>query len=202
MSDAAPSGETTSTPGATPTEAAPPDTGTQQQTNSTTDVAELQAEVARLKAQSERWESRAKGNSSAVKELEALKRQSMSDIERAVADARNEAAQETAKRFGSRVVDAEIRAAAAGRVSNVDALLETLDRSTFLTDDFEPNSDAIASWVDRLAAADDQQPTTQSIGTGFTLDLGQGQRGKPAAASSGDPLLDAVVSKVGVRHPK
>lgn len=198
MSDASASADAAATPDATSTDA-PGDTPTQQQ-ESTTDVAELQAEVARLKAQSDRWEARAKGNSAASKELETLKRQSMSDIERAVAEARDEATRDTAKRFGSRVVDAEIRATAAGRIANVDALLEGVDRSIFLTDDFEPNSDAIASWVERLAAVDEQTPTTQS-GQGFTLDLGQGQRGKPAASSksTGDPLLDAVVSKVGPR---
>jgi len=52
-----------------------------------------------------------------------------------------------------------VRAAAAGRVADVDALLEGINPAKFLTDDGEPDRDAISVWVDRIAPKNDEEWT-------------------------------------------
>lgn len=135
------------------------------------------AEAEKLTREARKWEDRAKQNHTAAKELETLRQQSMTETERAVAAARAEAAQEVALRYGSRLVDAEVRAAAAGRTIDVSTLLEGLDRSRFLTEDGEPDVKAISAWVDKLSP-----PPVEPAKPGFP-DVGQGARGTASSAS-------------------
>ncbi len=124
-------------------------------------------------ANSRKWEDRAKANKTAAEELAELKKQGMTDLEKAAAEARAEGAAEARKQFGARLVDAEVRAAAAGRDKDViDGLLDGLDRSKFLTDEGEPDTKAIAKWVERVAPKQATPP----------LDLGQGARAGTEAA--------------------
>lgn len=141
------------------------------------------AEVARLRdelAKARKWEDRAKANGAAAKELEELRLKSMNETEKAVASAKSEGRKEALVAMGARLVDAEVKAAAAGRNVNVDVLLEGLDRSRFLGDDGEPDAKAIKAWVEKLAPAG-QRP-------GFP-DLGQGARGAPTGADDMNALL-------------
>lgn len=174
----------------------PPDTGTDApppEPAATADPPDLSAEVEKWKAQARKWEDRAKANSAAAKDLDTLRQQTESDLEKAVRLAREEAARETATQFGTRLVDAELKAALSGRDEDVvKALLENLDRSRFLTPDGEPDSDAIKAWVGRIAP----QPETPALPG--QVDLGQGSRGTPAHALNGDPLLRDLKAKLGV----
>ncbi len=120
---------------------------------------------------------RAKANHLAAKELETLRQQSMTETERAVAAARTEAEKTTALRYGGRLVDAEVRAAAAGRTIDVPTLLEGLDRSRFLNEDGEPDVKAISAWVDKLSPK-----PTEPARSGFP-DVGQGARGTASSAN-------------------
>jgi hypothetical protein len=138
------------------------------------------AEHDKLQREARKWEDRAKSNSTAAKELEDLRKQSMTEQEKAVEQAKAEARKEAFGLVGSRLVDAEVKAAVAGRNVNVDALLEGLDRSRFLTDDGEPDTKAITKWVDALVPADPAKP-------GFP-DLGQGARGSASADTAGDAM--------------
>jgi membrane protein involved in colicin uptake len=127
-------------------------------------------------------------------ELEKFQQAAMTETEKAIAAARQEATAETIRTFGSRLVDAEVKAAAAGRGVDIDALLEGLDRTRFLTDDGEPNAAAIKAWVDRIAP--------ESSATPGVVDLGQGNRGGAAGsdmALNGDPLLASLKSKLNIR---
>lgn len=94
------------------------------------------------------------------RELESVRLSSLSDAEKAVELARAETRQETLRAVGGRLVDAEVRAAAAGRLATeqVDALLEGLDRSRFITDDGDVDRDALASWVGRFAPSTNPGP--------------------------------------------
>jgi hypothetical protein len=83
-------------------------------------------------------------------ELEKVRNASLSDTEKAIALARAEARSEALRETGSRLVDAEVRAAVAGRSVDVAALLEGLDRSRFITDDGEPDTAKIGKWVDKI----------------------------------------------------
>lgn len=176
-----------------------PDTGDTTQTATDTNEAtadtapDLAKEVEKWQALARKHEDRAKANATAAKELEKLRTESMSDMEKAIAQARQEAATEATKGFGARLVDAEVKAAAAGRPVDVDALLEGLDRNRFLTDDGEPDQAAISAWVDRIAPVRDEAAAV------LPTDLGQGVRPGASAALNGDPLLRDLKSKLGIR---
>lgn len=116
-------------------------------------------------------------------ELDELRAASLSDTEKAIAAARTEAAAETAKTFGSRLATAAIKAAAAGRNLNVEALLKRVDAAAFIGDDGEPDEDAITEWLDELAPAGKPSP-----------DLGQGHRGQPNAELSPAELAERIAS--------
>jgi hypothetical protein len=107
-----------------------------------------------------------KALNAAMAELEQLKAQTMSDGDKAIAAARAEAAAETAAKYGTRLATSAIKAAAAGRPINVEALLKSVDASKFLDDDGEPDEAAITEWLDELAP----------VGTRPPPDLGQGVR--------------------------
>lgn len=199
MSDTAP--DTGTEPEAPPTPSAP--------AAATSDMDALVKDVEKWKAHAQKHEKLWKDveNSDAAKlkrelaasrkEIEALQRAGMTEQEKVVAEAVAAARTETLKAVGARLVDAEVRAAAAGRDLDIDALLEGLDRSRFLDDDGEPKVDDIVGWVNRLSPAPDPN------GTPRVPDLGQGARGKPAAAATGlgndDDLTRALKHAVGIR---
>ncbi len=109
------------------------------------------AEAEKWKVQARKHEERAKANATAAKELDQFRQASMSEQEKAIETARAEARAEAVTAMGRRLVDAEVRAAAKGRIADVDALLDGLDRARFLGEDGEPDVKAINGWVDRLA---------------------------------------------------
>lgn len=82
----------------------------------------------------------------AEKELATLRQASMSEQEKAVEAARAEARAEAAKTYGSKLVDAELKGALAGKSLKPEALL-SFDRSSFLTEDGDVDSAAITKWV-------------------------------------------------------
>lgn len=140
-----------------------------------------------------KWEQRAKENAAAAKELEQFRQQSMTDTEKAVDAARNEGRAEGARTASERIARAEIRAAAAGRNVDVEALLEGVDPKRFLDDDGEPDTKAIAAWMDRVAPAAKESEQAQQ---GWP-DLGQGVR-SVQSTSLGDPLLRDLKRTLGI----
>lgn len=128
-------------------------------------------------------------------ELDKLREQTMSEQERAVSQAKAEGRTEALREAGTRLVDAEVRAAATGRGVDTDALLEGLDRSKFLDAEGEPDRDAIQAWIDRVA------PAEQERGDGFhrqAPDLAQGTRSTAPALGS-DPLTQSLKKLLGAR---
>lgn len=101
----------------------------------------------------------------AEQELQKLREESMDAQQKAIAAARDEGKAEARSSYGARLVDAEVKAAAAGRSVDVDALLDGLDRTRFL-DDGEPDVEAIASWVDRIAPVTPGAPPVPKVPTG------------------------------------
>lgn len=130
-----------------------------------------------------------KARKATEKELAELRQASMSEAEKAIEQAKAEARREALADAGNRLVKAELRAAAAGKLGDeqVAALLE-LDLSRFITDDGEPDSDAIAKFVARFAP----DPTENGRAT-RTVDLGQGRRSEGATAPGINDLLHAAV---------
>jgi hypothetical protein len=95
------------------------------------------------------------------KQLAELQRKSMSDSERAIAEAREQGRTEARAEAARRIAAAEFRSAANGKLADPDAALELLDLGRLVGDDGEPDPDAIKAVIERLApatAAPGQQP--------------------------------------------
>lgn len=178
MTDTAPDTGTPDAPPEAPPEA-PPDEAP--------DPAALAEELNKWKAQARKHEERAKANAAAAKELDEVRKAAMSDTEKAVEIARQQARAEVVAEFGGKLVHHAIRAAVAGRGVDADALLEGLDPTRFLNDDGEADMEAITSWVDRIAP----QPE------GRIPDLGQGARN--TTPLGGDALERMLRNAVGTR---
>jgi len=153
---------------------ATPDTGLAEQPQPN-----LQAEVEKWKAMARQHEAERK---KAGKQLEELQRQTMSDQEKAVADAKASGRLEAQQEFGARLVDAEIRAVAAGRLSadQLGVLLQGLNRGAFLKDDGTVDGESVERFVEGLAP----KPSTEETKPSGFPDLGQGVRGQAPTASS------------------
>lgn len=90
----------------------------------------------------------------------------MTEQERAVADAATRGRTEALAGVGQRLAAAEFRAAAAGRLDNIDELLEDLNLGKFVAADGEPDLKAIRARVDKWAPK--QQPTDYDGGARST----------------------------------
>lgn len=164
-----------------------------------TDAIDWKAEAEKHKALARKHEDRAKANAAAARELEQVKAASMSDIEKAVAQAKAEGRSEGLASAATKVVAAEFKAAAAGRLE-ADALatlIDGLNLVAFMDEAGDVDTAKVQSFVDGIApvaapAADDPFKT---------LDLGQGSR-NPTVALNSDELLKAVMDKVGPRKPR
>lgn len=110
-------------------------------------------------------------------ELEQIRTSTMSDQEKAIAEAKAAARAEVLAEVGSELVGAAIRTALVGRQVDVEAALEALDAKKFLTDEGKPDTKRISDWVERLAPK--QEPAKKS----GAKDMGQGTRGNGEAGS-------------------
>lgn len=156
---------------------------------------DLAAELERWKAQARKQEDRAKANAAAAKELEDLRRQHMTDTEKAIAEAASKARKETIVQVSGQLVRAEVRAAAAGRIDStaLDVLLSALDTTAFVTEDGQVDVKRVADFVSGITPQP-QEPTPP----GFP-DLGQGARGSGGGAPlNGDSLERALRAKLGM----
>jgi hypothetical protein len=156
-----------------------------------TDTTDWKAEAEKFKTLARKHEDRAKANASAAKELEQVKQASMSDQEKAVELAKAQARAEVLMEVASERVADAVRLAAANRPVDVDALLDGLDRTRFVTDEGVPDVEAITAWVDRIAPkpADGFPPA----------DLGQGSRTGSQTPLGSDPLLNTLKQSIGIR---
>jgi hypothetical protein len=170
-----------------------PETGEAVSPKSETDSSQSDADYWR--SQADKYERRAKRNAEAAAELERLKRDSMSEQERVATEAADRAVSEVTARLGGRLVRAEIRAAAEGRLSadQVDVLADRLDIGAFLTAEGDVDESAVRQFVGSIAPA----PPTNGAGGPVFPDLGQGARGVPLPLN-GDPLEDALRSKLNL----
>lgn len=151
--------------------------------------------VKQLRSEAAKYRSEAK---TAAEELEKLRVAAMSEQERAIAEARIEGRTLALHELGSRLVDAEIRAAASGRLKDgqMRILLQGLNRSAFLTDDGAVDEKAVREFVNGIAPAP-AEPQGPPPDPRFP-DFGQGQRG-PSPAANDDSLLRALEEISGRR---
>lgn len=157
------------------------------------DTGALQAEVEKWKALAKKHEERAKGNASKASELERIQREQMTEQERAITEAREAAFAEGRAAGLAREVAAEVRAAAANRIADIDALLEGLDTAKFVTEDGEADTRAIEAWVDRIAPKrTDEGP----LGAG--IDIGQGMGPTNVGVGDDDGIENLLRDAVGL----
>jgi hypothetical protein len=101
-----------------------------------------------------KWETRAKENSNAAKELEKLRQASMSEQEKAIAEARDQVRAEMVASFASERVKDKVALAAAGRLADPDDATALLgDLSGFILPTGEVDTKAIVSAIDALVKA-------------------------------------------------
>lgn len=119
------------------------------------ELAGLRSALEKERADRKTFEKQARANAKAAQELERYKQESLSEQEKAIVKAREEAAAqargEVLSTVGQRLARAEIRAAAAGKVADIDGLLEDLNLAKFLDENGEPDSKAIGEAVKRWA---------------------------------------------------
>jgi hypothetical protein len=175
------------------TGATPPEMGGDAGTDTGAETTNWRAEAEKYRDLMRKEEAKAKASD---KELAKLRRESMTESERAVAEAvataRAETASEVTTRLGGRLVVAEIRGAVAGRLpaEAVDALTQRLDLSTFMTDDGDVNADAVRDFAAQIAPDVHVPPSFP--------DLGQGARASGNGAAMNDPLLRDLKGKLGI----
>lgn len=127
---------------------------------------QLKAEIDKWKSLSRKNEQQAKANMAAAKELDEIRKSQLTDTEKLIEQTKTETAQSVRKEFASKLVDAELKAQLNGRVLDGGSIL-AFDKSAFITDDGEIDTQAIQSWVE-----------AHSKETGISApDLGQGARG-------------------------
>jgi seryl-tRNA synthetase len=131
-----------------------------------TGTVDLEAEVEKWKALSRKNEQRAKANDEAAKQLEELRKSQLTEQERLIESAKDETRKILRLEFAEKIVDAELKSSLNGRVLDGGALLD-FNKSSFVTEDGDVDSDAIQAWVDAHSTKTDLPKP----------DLGQGARG-------------------------
>lgn len=92
----------------------------------------------------------------------------MTDNEKAIADAEDRGKTAAQQAYGSRLVRAEMRAEAAGKIpkETLDGFLEYADLSRFVGDDGEPDVKAIGAALKKLGAGAETKSTTTNYDGG------------------------------------
>lgn len=111
------------------------------------------------KAEARKWEQRAKENKAAAAELEKQRKASMTEAEKAVAEAEERGRTAATQAFGQRLAKSEIRAVATEAGAELAGVFDYLDLNRFVGEDGEPDSKAIKSFVDALPKKDAQPPS-------------------------------------------
>lgn len=127
-----------------------PDTG-----NDTTDSKDWQADAEKWKTLARKHEANAKANSEAAKRLVAIEEQNKTELERAVDKAAQEARQQYAATANTRLINSEVKAAAAalGFHDPADAAVQLRDHfgDIAVTDDGDVDEKAVKALIDELA---------------------------------------------------
>ena len=152
------------------------------------DTTDWKAEAEKWKTQSRKHEERAKTNAQAAKDLAELKRQGMSDTEKAVDEAAAAARTEERQRLGGKLARSAFIAAAAGRLPDAAAVADDLNLTKYVTEDGEVDEKGLAELVDRLAPKNGTGTGAGGQQRGFDQGAGRGAQGKASSVSAGRDL--------------
>ncbi|MFF3497385.1 hypothetical protein ACFYWS_39340 [Streptomyces sp. NPDC002795] len=125
------------------------------------------------KSEARKWEKRAKDNNT---ELETLRTQNMSEQEKAVAEAEKKGRTAAAADYGTKLANAEFRAAVAAAGIDLGEAADLIDVNRFVGDDGEVNVQAIKSAVTKLSKLAPRGPGRSGT------DMGSGGSGDQAAS--------------------
>lgn len=144
----------------------------------------LEKELSELRSQSKEWEKQ--------------RRATMSEAERATAEAEERGRATAVANFGSRLARTEYVAAAAKRNSDFDvaAVLDDINLAKFIREDGEPDTAAIAESVARLIPERASNPRP-------TGDVGLGPRPVAPAPTDGSPrslIAAGIAASDGAKH--
>ncbi len=145
----------------TPTEAAPSaeeSQATEQQGNPAEEALGDAGKQALDRMKAERNEA-AKRAKALERELEDLRKSSMSEAEKAVAEAEARGRAEAAQGYGKRLATADIKAEAATAGADLTGVFDYLDLGRFVTEDGEPDEKAIKAFVGGLPKKDQAPPS-------------------------------------------
>lgn len=143
------------------TEAAPEATPAQEQPENEKPAGEQEpkSDDTDWKAEARKWEQRAKENKQAAAELEKQRKASMTEADRAVAEAEERGRTSAAQEYGKRLATSEIRAVAADAGADMAGVFDYLDLSRFVGEDGEPDEKAIKAFVDGLPKKESGPPS-------------------------------------------
>ena len=146
-------------------------------------VKELRAEAAKYRTEAKQLKG----------EIENVRKSSLTEAERAVVEAEQRGRMAVLSEMGKRLARTQFEAAAARRNTSYDvtSALEYVDLTRFVGEDGEPDSKAIAAAVERLVPAAGQEQTPVPSFDG-------GTRSGGSIPLNGDPLLNALKSKLGI----
>lgn len=130
------------------------------------------------KAEARKWEQRAKENSAKAREFEKAQKASMSEAERAVAEAEERGRTAATTEFGKELAASQFDALAGRRNADFDTTqaLEYLDLGKLLGEDGRPDNKAISAAVERLVPAAAEKPAEPTVPG---LDLGKRSASTP-----------------------
>lgn len=135
--------------------------------------------LAKLRKEAKDAERRA---AAAERKAAELERAGLSEQDRKVAEAREEARREALGEVNARLVAAEVRARAAGKLANPELAAKLLDLSTFTPDDGgDIDGDAITAAIDELVKAEPYLAASPATGGG------SGGQGSTSAGTNGKP---------------
>lgn len=137
-----------------------------------TETVDLASELEKWKNLSRKNEQQAKANAQAARELDELKKSQLTEQERLIQSVKDETASALRIEFAQKLVDAELKSSLNGRALDGGALLD-FNKSSFITDDGDVDSEAIQAWVDAHSTKTDLPKP----------DLGQGARGNKTVMS-------------------
>ncbi|ARZ66904.1 hypothetical protein SMD11_1243 [Streptomyces albireticuli] len=133
------------------------------------DTTALQAEIDKWKAMSRKNEERFK---SVSQELDGFRQSQMTDTEKAIEAAKVEARNAALSEVGTKLVDAELRAASSAAGVSLPGA-EYLNFGSFLDEDGNPDSAQIEAFVSSLPKP--------SSAPSYARNIGLGRQGSPAA---------------------
>lgn len=160
------------------------------------------SEAEKYRALQKKWEARAKENASAAKERDELRKQSMTDQEKAVEEASAKARTEERVRLAGKLARQGFLAAAAGRIPHAASVADDLNLAKYVGEDGEIDEGGLKELVDRLAPAKAEAKPEAEAAKPKARSFDQGPRGsgsgKESSVSAGRELYAQRKTKTSI----